>query len=151
MEIRLPQNKWLFIITTNLAWWLLPFGIAYEMGKNLSKYAPDPMADSLGIVIIPLFLLWFVLWIGLNFVLLIKAKSYPAGASIFFWNADAKYSSLIWTAICFLFVVSYLAVIFDQVQFDRDNNILSLGVYIPLGFYILFSFFIRSLMIKPKA
>lgn len=151
MKIRLPKNKWLFIFATNLVWWSLPYGIAYEMSKNLSAYAPDPMADSLGIFIIPLFALWFVLWIGLNVVLFWKAKSYPAGASILVWNSDAKFSSWFWTVLCVLFVFFYVLNIFDQIQFDRSNHILSLGIYAPLVAYILFSFFIRSLMIKPKA
>lgn len=121
------------------------------MGKNLSKYAPDPRADSLGIVIVPLFALWFVLWIGLNIVLFIKAKSYPAGASIFLWNKNAKMSTVVWTTLCFLFVGLYAVAISDQVQFDRENHILSFGIYIPLCVYILFSFFIRALMIKRSA
>lgn len=146
MEIRLPQNKWLFIFAANITWWLLPFGIAYEIGKNISKYAPNPMADSISLFIIPLFALWFVLWVGLNLVLFFKAKSYPAGASIFLWNSKAKLRSGLWTSLCLLFVAIYLFAIFDQLQFDMEHQILSLGIYIPLCAYILFSFFIRRLM-----
>jgi hypothetical protein len=71
MDLKLPQNKWLLIVFLNLIWWAVPLGFSHELFKNLSYYAPDPNADSLGIIIFPLFGLWFVLWIGLNIVLFI--------------------------------------------------------------------------------
>ncbi len=111
VNLFLPRSKWLLIFLLNVIWWTLPIGFSYELLKSLSAYAPDPNADSPGIVIFPLFGLWFLLWIALNVVLILKSRLYPAGASILIWDSSTNYRSILWTLVCAAFLLLYISLI----------------------------------------
>jgi hypothetical protein len=151
MVLRLPLSKTALFAAFNVIWWTLPFGVTLELIRNLPAWAPNPDSDSVGIVVFPMFAIWFLFWPALNVILVKKSKSYPAGASIFAWNKTSNFRSWVWSILSLVFIAIYLIVILDQIAFDREHGIVSWGIYVPLALFIMASLHFRVLLTSPES
>jgi hypothetical protein len=152
MSLALPKNKWIFILIVNLIWWSVPFGMIFDMEVNRQDWSTPGTTDgdSLGIVVVPVFGIWLILWIALNVFLFLKRKRYPAGASLLAWDSTKKNKSVVWTVVCATFVFLYIYAIERTISDDISNHTFTSWVYLSMFGYILCSFWMRAFLVTQS-
>ena len=147
MDLSLPKNKWNFILIVNLVWWSVPFGMIFDL-ESINPGTTD--GDSLGIIVVPIFGIWFICWIALNTFLFLQRKRYPAGASLFAWDPTKKTRSVASTIVAATFVSFYIYAIGRTITDDISNHTLTSWVYLSMLGYIFCSFWMRSFLVAKS-
>ncbi|MEZ0393383.1 MAG: hypothetical protein ACAH59_14280 [Pseudobdellovibrionaceae bacterium] len=148
--MRLPESRRKFITLVNLVWWSLPLGVTLELSYNLSAHVTNSDADSSSLVLIPMYVVWLVLWICFNIFLSVKKNSYPSGAPLFGWDQQRNLRSWIWTLLFGVFIAACAFVVVDELSKDISDRTFSVGIYIPLVFYIFCSLQMRAVFVHAK-